>query len=220
MIAIAERAAFDRIGAGADLVEQHQRRQRERRDPSRRCWRCAPRTCSGSRRSTARRRCRRRRDRNTGSLRAVRRRDEQPGLRHQRQQPGGLQRHGLAAGVRSGDDQHARRRNQQDVDRRPGLAGTPVGTRRRPDAVATRGISSGCRAPRSSNAPSVDERRLDAVDRRSENRARACSTSSSVAASIVRCRSPARRRNASVSASRMRRTSSRFLLLRARRCRC
>ena len=34
----AERAAFDRIGAGADFVEQHERRQREGRDPSTRRW--------------------------------------------------------------------------------------------------------------------------------------------------------------------------------------
>ena len=68
-------------------------------------------------------------------------------------------------------------------------------------------LSSGWRAACSSNAPSVDSTgSMPSID--SEKRARACSTSSSVAASIVRCMSPARRRNASVSASRMRRTSS------------
>ena len=56
-----------------------------------------------------------------------------------------------------------------------------------------RGISSGCRAPRSSRRPSVASAGCDAVDRASRSRARACSTSSSVAASTVRCRSSARR---------------------------
>ena len=73
--------------------------------------------------------------------------------------------------------------------------------------TATGFLSSGCRAACSSNAPSVESAgSIPSID--SEKRARACSTSSSVAASIVRCRSAARARNASVSASRMRRTSS------------
>ena len=71
----------------------------------------------------------------------------------------------------------------------------------------TAAISSGCRAARSSSRPSAAIAGCDAADR-IENCARACSTSSSVAASIVRSRSSAAARNASVSASRIRRTSS------------
>ena len=59
-------------------------------------------------------------DRNTGSF-ADRRRHVQSGLRHQREQPGRLQRHGLAAGVRAGDQQHAVRRIEQHVDRHRAL---------------------------------------------------------------------------------------------------
>ena len=53
---------------------------------------------------------------NTGSF-ADRRRHVQARLGHQREQPGGLDRDGLAAGVRTGDEQHARGRLEQDVRR-------------------------------------------------------------------------------------------------------
>ena len=48
--------------------------------------------------------------------RAVGRRNSQARLRHQRQQPGGLQGDGLAAGVRARDQQDTRRRNHLDRD--------------------------------------------------------------------------------------------------------
>ena len=62
-------------------------------------------------------------DLNTGR-RADPRGNEQAGLRHQREQSGGLDRDGLAAGVRAGDQQHARRRLEHDVDRRLGIRGS------------------------------------------------------------------------------------------------
>ena len=68
-------------------------------------------------------------------------------------------------------------------------------------------FNSGWRAACSSNAPSVvSAGSMPSTD--CEKRARACKTSSAVAASIVRCRSAARARNASLSASRIRCTSS------------
>ena len=56
-------------------------------------------------------------DRKTGSARSVGGGNPQAGLRHQRQQAGGLERDRLAAGVRSGDQQNRRRRNDLDRDR-------------------------------------------------------------------------------------------------------
>ena len=76
-----------------------------------------------------------------------------------------------------------------------------------PRCRRTAGISSGCFAARSSNRPSPARAGSTAFVR-IEKRARACSTSSDVAASTVRSRSSLRRRNASDSASRIRRTSS------------
>ena len=52
-----------------------------------------------------------------GQLGARLGRDEQAGLRHQRQQPDRLERHGLAAGVRAGDQQHLELVAQHHVDR-------------------------------------------------------------------------------------------------------
>ena len=44
-------------------------------------------------------------------------RDVQPRLGHQRQQTDRLERHGLAAGIRSGDHQHKGVRIQLEIDR-------------------------------------------------------------------------------------------------------
>ena len=143
--------------------------------------------CAGERaealpRSTARRRCRRTRSEDR-DLRALRRRNQQSRLRHHRQQPGRLERDRLAAGVRARDHQHARRRNQHDVDRQ-----ATFGSAARPRSAA------GWRVPpRSSSRPSDAIAGCDPVDGLA-NTARAWSTSSSVAASIVRSRSSARRR--------------------------
>ena len=91
-------------------------------------------------------------------LRAVRRRDQQPGLRHQRQQPRRLQRDGLAAGVRPGDDQHAsagsagcrRARADRHASSGPAIIRRPSTSRR---MRRDRGISSGCRARAQLEAP-------------------------------------------------------------------
>ena len=56
-------------------------------------------------------------DRNTGSRDPSAAGNAQAGLRHQREQSRGLERDGLAAGVRSGDEQHRRRRHDLDRDR-------------------------------------------------------------------------------------------------------
>ena len=141
-------------------------------------------------------------DRKTGSARAVGRGNAQARLRHQRQQPGGLQRDGLAAGVRPGD-RAAPSPAAIDLDRHRHRAA----------------LSSGCRAACSSKRAVGRQRRLDR--RRSTRRtARACSTSSSVAASIVRCRSP---RAAAERVGQRQQDAPDFLALpapRARRCRC
>ena len=55
-------------------------------------------------------------ERNTGSFATAAGRCR-PGLRHQREQPRGLERDCLAAGVRTGDQQHPVRRIEQHVDR-------------------------------------------------------------------------------------------------------
>ena len=187
----------------------------ERLRPSRRCWRCGRRTCSGSPRSTARRRCRRTRVLEHRDLRAVRRRDQQPRLRHQRQQAGRLERHGLAAGVRPVMTSTRDRRNQQDVHRhrltapcRPAARRRSAGssTRRRGDAAAPGSAADAARRAARAGRPRRSRARTPSTS--IEKRARACRTSSSVAASTVRSDRRARRRNASVSASRMRRTSS------------
>ena len=80
-----------------------------------------------------------------------------------------------------GDDEDARRRSQQDVDR-DGIDRDPgSGFGRRLgsgsgsvllEPFAHRRISSGCRAPRSSNVPSAAIDRLDAADHLREARAR------------------------------------------------
>ena len=121
--------------------------------------------------------------------RSVGRRNPQPRLRHQRQQSGRLERNRLAAGVRPGDQQQRRRRDDLDRDRHrapsPADAAPPAArTRRRSTAPARRRRST----RKSARAPAARRARWP---RRPSG-----------------CRSAARARNASVSASRMRRTSS------------
>ena len=105
----AERAAFGRIGARAHFVEQHQRRHDEiaihRRDVGDVAGERAEARVDrllvadvGEQRSEHR------------QPRALGRRNVQARLRHQRQQPRRLERDGLAAGVRPGDEQAGRRR--------------------------------------------------------------------------------------------------------------
>ena len=56
-------------------------------------------------------------ERNTGSREPSAAGIRKPGLRHQRQQARRLERDGLAAGVRPGDEQHRGRRQDLDGDR-------------------------------------------------------------------------------------------------------
>ena len=130
-------------------------------------------------------------------------RNQQTGLRHERQQAERLERDGLAARVRAGDDERPRRRHDDEIrgDRRRRAASRPscLSVRSR-----TAGISSGCRAPRNSNRPSATSVGRDAVARvararlwrtarRGRRPRRGCASSSSP-----------RARKASVSAGRIR----------------
>ena len=132
-----------------------------------------------------------------GNLRAARSRNQQAGLRHQRQQSRGLQRDGLAAGVRPGDDEHADRRNQHDVHGNRTVRMRVAGRGSRVRFVAGDGVEvtpdggDQQRMTRATKLEAAIARDAPARRRRPEieNCARACSTSSSVAASTVRCRS-------------------------------
>ena len=111
-----QRASFNRIGAGSHLVEQHQRRRRQSRSIDAMFLMCAENVlrlasidCSSPMSANS--------ERNTGSREPSLRRNAQPGLSHQRQQSGRLQRDRLAAGVRPGDEQYGRRRNHLDRHR-------------------------------------------------------------------------------------------------------
>ena len=145
--------------------------------------------------------------------------DEQAGLRHQRQQPRRLQRDGLAAGVRPGDHQDVHRRNQRDVDGNRLGVGAVVLTLARPhrSAAVASGPSAGSDAPPGSAADGGRRAARAGRPSRASARRRApgSRTAPAHAARRVRRRrrpsdrrSSARPRNASVSASRMRRTSS------------
>ena len=144
-------------------------------------------------------------------LRSLFRRHVQAGLGHRREEPRGFERHGLAAGVRARDDEHARRRRQHHVHRNHDV-GTGSGVSRRGPAVRARvrprSSSSGCRAPTqlqravgcsgpARRPPSSARSAPWPARRRAPSRPRWCAR-----------RSSGRARNASVSASRMRRTSS------------
>ena len=139
----AERAAFNGIGARSHLVEQHERRRRQlaihRGD------------VGNVRRESAQARFDRLLVADVGEqrpeyrqARSVRGGNAQPGLRHHRQQAGRLQRHGLSAGVRPGDEENRRRRDhldrhrhwilEQRMPRRLQLE-RPVGRERRLDPV-------------------------------------------------------------------------------------
>ncbi len=200
MIPIASAPPSFGIGAGSRLVEQHERRRRERLVHRRRCWRCAPRRCSGSAAidcsspMSANTLC------STGTWRALGRRNQQPRLRHHRQQARCLQRDRLATRVRPRDHQHARRRNQQRC---------PPASRR----SAATAISSGWRAPRSSSRPSAAMRRQH---RRRRTPNTAPSPARRRASSPHRSSAGAprpRRRNASDSAEQNAAHLLRFLLL-------
>ena len=125
--------------------------------------------------------------------------DEQAGLGHERQQACRLQRHGLAAGVGTGDDQHVHRRKQRDVDgNRLGVGAAVLTPASRIRPARRPGPSEGSDAPPGSAA---DGGRLSARAghpspvwarrraRESRNAPSHCSTSSSAAASTVRSRS-------------------------------
>ena len=161
----AERAAFERIGAGAELVEQHERRQRERAIHARDVG------------DVPRERAEVRRDRllvadvgedrrNTGS-RASAAGTNRPACAISADSPAVFSATVLPPVFGPVISSTRRRRNHQDVDghrilrRRASRARVPIASRRdRPP-----GISRGWRAPRSSRRPSVDERRRDAGDR-------------------------------------------------------
>ena len=112
----AERAALDRIGTGSDFVEENQRGRHERS-----VHRHDVRDMAGER---AEARINRLLVADVGEqrlkyrhARAIRGGNTQPRLSHQRQQPRGLERDSLAAGVRAGNQQDGRRRNHLDRDR-------------------------------------------------------------------------------------------------------
>ena len=104
----AERSAFDRVGSRAHFVEQHQRGRDERPIHRRDVHDVAG---EGAQARVNRllvadigkQRPKHRQARSLGS------RNAKPRLGHQREQAGGLQRDRLAAGVRTGDQQHRRR---------------------------------------------------------------------------------------------------------------
>ncbi len=114
-----QRAALVRIGAGADFVEQDQRRQLQL---------AIHRHQVGD---VRRERAQARLDRlfvadvreHAAEHRQLRhrRRQVQSRLRHQREQARGLERNGLATGVGSGDQQHAVRRIEKHVNRHRAL---------------------------------------------------------------------------------------------------
>ena len=110
-----QRAALVRIGAGADFVEQHQRRQIQRPIHGHQIGdvRRERAEAGGNRLLVTDVREHRAEHRQPRGHR----RDVQAGLGHQREQPGGLQGDGLAPGIRAGDEEHAAGRFQHDVDR-------------------------------------------------------------------------------------------------------
>ena len=170
----AERAAFDRIGARADFVEQHQRRRRP-----------APRSIDAMLRDVRREGAQARLDRllvaDVGEQRpehrqrAIRRPAgmRSPACAIIAQQPGGLQRDGLAAGVRPGDEQDRRRRNHLDRHRHRVLE-QRVPRRLQLERAVGR------------------QRRLDAVDRLGEARAAPAARRARWPRRSVRCMSAAR----------------------------
>ena len=137
-------------------------------------------------------------------------RNVQAGLRHQRQQPAGLERDGLAAGVRAGDDEHARRRDDQR--RRPATGSRRAATRvpssiaacaRPPPGSAADGARRAARGGRRSRAPARLARHASAKPRLGLDDVE-------LGGGVERARAGRRRaaRKASVSASRMRWTSA------------
>ena len=94
-------------------------------------------------------------------------RDVQARLRHRCEQPRRLERHGLAAGVGPGDDEHAHRRREQDVD------GTGSYRQSRPSSERSF-TAHQQRVPRAFELEGAVGRdhRLDAADRQREARAR------------------------------------------------
>ena len=155
-MATPERAAFGRIGPRAHLVEQHEGGQLPGRGSSPRWWRGGRRTWRGSRRSTARRRCRRRR----GGRRAARAPAAagtcRPDCAMRAKQAEGLEGHRLAAGVGAADDEH----RLAEAER----AATPAPARARdrrascPSRSSSAGMSSGMArlAAGPARAPRVD----------------------------------------------------------------
>ncbi len=109
-------APFVRIGPAAGLVEEDQRghvQRRVHRDDVRDV-RGEGAEAFGDRLLVADVREDAAEHRDLGPLRG---RDEQPRLRHHRQQPRGLERHGFPPRVRPRDHERPRRRNEEDIDR-------------------------------------------------------------------------------------------------------
>ena len=218
-----ERAAFDRVGAGAGLVEQHQRRQSRARRPWRRCWRCGRRTCSGSAAIDCSSPMSAKTDLNTGICESSATGISRPAWAISGSRPAVFSATVLPPVFGSGDHQDVHRRKQRDVDgNRLGVGAAVLTLAGRIARLAVPGRAKVATHRRDQQRMAGGSQLEPAVLRQSwarrrrtriEKRARACSTSSSAAASTVRSRSSARPRNASVSASRMRRTSSCFLLL-------
>ncbi len=161
----AQRAAFERIGAGAKLIQQHQRGQRERAIhrpdigdvPRKRA------EIGGNRLFVADIREHRAENRELGLDRG----HPQPRLSHQRGEPGGFQRHRFAARIRPRNQQHRRRRNHEQIDR------NGVSTRDAAPRVQTRDDAGNeQRMPRGSQLqPAVcRNRRRDARDEMRESR--------------------------------------------------
>ena len=119
----AQCATFFRIGRRADLVEQHQRVRRHVYDHFA--------DMGNVRRKSAKALFDRlivadiRQHLLENRKRRFTRRHRHPGLRHERQQSGGLERHRLSAGVRPADEQRAALGIQLQADRHGSLALPP-----------------------------------------------------------------------------------------------
>jgi hypothetical protein len=113
---VAEHPPLLRVGARTQFVEQHERRRRRVAEAPRDAlhMRTEGRQVLGDRLLVADVDLHRREERHLG---ADVRRDRQAADRHARQQADGLQDHGLAAGVRTGDHQQVVRISERHVQR-------------------------------------------------------------------------------------------------------
>ena len=118
-----EGAPFFRIGRAADLVDESERaRPRPIQDRGERFHRRGERRAAGQ---DLLRVADLGADRpEDGHSRGRTAGERQTRLRHERKEPGGLEHHGLAAGVGTGDDEQALLRGELEVERDDGLRGT------------------------------------------------------------------------------------------------